>query len=140
MRKNFDVALKRCKRRRHSFGAQILRVLLFPIWIVVLIKNEISESIYRNMEWSDSRAIRILDKVLPHEVEICDDELCYCTEWHNPWAIGHHLHFGDKIYARKFNYEILEYLKTKYQIDGYEKRLELPSDFEHWIVFSKIKY
>lgn len=137
MRKNFDAALKKLKRKRHSYSAQILRVLLFPIWVIVLIKNEIYESIYRSTQWSDSRTTRILDKVLPYEVEICDDELCYCTEWRNPWSTGNRLHFSDKIYGRKFNYEILRYLETMYQIDGYKKRLESPSGFERWIVFSR---
>lgn len=139
MRKNFDAALKKCKRKRNGCGIKILRVLLFPIWVVVLIKNEIFESIYRNTEWSDFRTTCILDKVLPHTVEICGDELCYCTEWSNPWSTGNRLHFGDKIYGRKFNYKILKYLETTYQIDGYKKRLESPSAFEHWIVFSRIK-
>lgn len=139
MRKNFDAALKKRKRKRHSYGTQILRILLFPIWGIILIKNEIFESIYRNTEWSDSRTTHILDRVLPHTVEICDNELCYCTEWSNPWATGNRLHFGDRVYGRKFNYEILKYLETMYQIDGYKKRLESPSGFEHWIVFSRIK-
>lgn len=144
MRDNFNIALKRSKREQHSFvkwwhrnSYKIFRIILFPIWFIVLIRNEVHESIYKNMEWSDSRTVRILDKILPYKVEICDDELCYCAEWSNPWATGRHLHFSDKIYGRKFNYEILEYLKSKYQIDGYEKRLESPSVFEHWIVFKK---
>lgn len=139
MRKNFDAVLKKRKRKWRSYGTQILRILLFPIWVIILIKNEIFESIYRNTKWSDSRTNRILDRVLPHTVEICDNELCYCAEWSNPWATGNRLHFGDRVYGRKFNYEILKYLETMYQIDGYKKRLESPSGFEHWIVFSRIK-
>lgn len=146
MERSFDSILKKRNRKHIKFVKwwhrnchKIFRCVLFPIWIVVLIKNEISENIYRNMEWQESRTIRILDKILPYEVEICDDELCYCIEWSNPWATNRYLHFGDRIYGSKYNYKILEYLKSEYQIDGYEKYFESPSDFEHWIVFIEIQ-
>ena len=114
------------------------RIIFFPIWIVVLVKNEVSESRYRNIQWSESRADRIIAKTVPPKLEVCDDELCYCLEWREPWANSARLHFGDKIFGCKFNHEIAEYFKESYQVDGYKKRLESPSPFEHWVIFSKI--
>lgn len=117
---------------------KVFRVIFFPIWIVVLVKNEASENWYRSVQWSESRAGRIIEKTVPPKLEVCDDELCYCLEWREPWANSARLHLGDKIFGRKFSHEIAEYFKESYQVDGYKKRLESPSPFEHWVIFSKI--
>ena len=81
---------------------KVFRIIFFPIWIVVLVKNEVSESRYRNIQWSESRADRIIAKTVPPKLEVCDDELCYCLEWREPWANSARLHFGDKIFVANF--------------------------------------
>jgi len=144
MKDKFDALLERkttessAKKWWRTNRYKVLRIILFPIWIVVLAKNEVDESLYRNAQWSESRADRIIGKIVPQKLEVCDNELCYCLEWSEPWTNSACLHFGDKIFGRKFSHEIAKYLKENYQVDGYKKRLESPSPFEHWVIFSKI--
>lgn len=143
MKDKFDALLERktteshMKRWWNTNRYKVCRVIFFPIWIVVLVKDEVCESRYRNIQWSESRADRIIAKTVPQKLEVCDDELCYCLEWQEPWENSSRLHFGDKIFGRKFSHEIAKYLKEDYQVDGYQKRLESPSPFEHWVVFQK---
>ena len=103
MKDKFDALLERkttessAKKWWRTNRYKVLRIILFPIWIVVLAKNEVDESLYRNAQWSESRADRIIGKIVPQKLEVCDNELCYCLEWSEPWTNSACLHFGDKI-------------------------------------------
>lgn len=63
------------KRWWNTNRYKVCRVIFFPIWIVVLVKDEVCESRYRNIQWSESRADRIIAKTVPQKLEVCDDEL-----------------------------------------------------------------
>ena len=89
-------------------------------------------------QWSESKADHIINKTVPEKLEVCDGELCYCLEWTEPWTHSIRLHFGDKIFGRKFSHEIKKYFEEDFQVDGYKKRLDSPSLFEHWVIFSKL--
>ena len=140
MKNEFDAVLgnKTGFLFKRQWKLWILRIVLFPIWIVVLIKNEVQDSWYRNTQWSESKADHIINKTVPEKLEVCDDELCYCLEWTEPWTHSIRLHFGDKIFGRKFSHEIKKYFEEDFQVDGYKKRLDSPSLFEHWVIFSKL--
>lgn len=108
-----------------------------PFIPFVLLYDKISDYLYARRVWSEEKAIKVLDHVLPHVLEWVeeDDAYYYCMDWgySNLWRTAP---LTMRKWARKFGFNLHQFIKTNYQKDGYEKTIE-GDRYETWVKFKK---
>ena len=115
----------------------------FRFWIVaplIMILHAIDvykNKRYTSLEWNVERVEKILNYAFP---EICDidrdnGDLSFCYGW--TLAIGRKAKFKDKEFCGKFDYEIRNYIRDGYQIQGYQKHIEERNYDDTYVVFTK---
>lgn len=108
-----------------------------PLIPFVILYDKISDYLYARRVWDEEKAIKVLDRVLPHVLEWVeeDEAYYYCMDWgySNLWRIAP---LTMRKWARKFSYNLHQFIKNGYQKDGYEKTIE-GDRYETWIKFKK---
>ena len=137
IRKESERREKRRRRKKPSYkGHNFRNWLVYPLGVISVELSLAKERKYLAAAWSDEKAIEIINKYL---VDICDfeedtQELSFSTEWHRPWE--RHSSKKDKLWCSKFNYELTQYLKEKYECEGFKKTID--GYYDDWIVFTKL--
>ena len=132
--------LKREKQRRRKTprykGYSFRNWLVYPLGVISVELDLARARKYQALEWSEEKALEIIEKYF---VKICDyeeetKELSFSTEWNRPWE--HHADRKDKLWCRKFNYELTQYIKNVYEPEGFKKSFgDIYED--EWIIFTK---
>ena len=126
-------------------GYKVLRVILFPIWWYIVIKEKLSDYRYDHTEWDEKRTNEILNYYVPNFSEWDEKEktlfffdngygwnLCYAKKY---------LKRKDFYYWDKFaSLKIRDYLIEKFELEGFEKQI-IDSGCSSWteIVFKQRK-
>ena len=140
LRKEQKEKERREKRRRHRTpvykGQPLRNWLVYPLGVISVEMQLAEERKYNALEFTEQKAIEVINKYL---VKICEydketGELSFCMGWHRPWE--YHADRKDKLWCRKFNYELTYYLRDTYECEGFKKSIE--DDMSEWITFTKI--
>lgn len=143
---SFDTKLKRRtkKNERNKTPLFLRRIHIEPSYDIIWWALPIA-AIYiliskarNNVKWSDKKATRILNKILPKHLDYNKekDVYYYCMDW---LALG--LRTGAPIYYKNWIYHYSErlqkFIKDKYEPKGYEKRVDVNKYGDIYIEFKK---
>ena len=143
---SFDTRLKRKtkKNEKNKTPLFLRRIHIEPsydiIWWalpVAAIYIPISKA-RNNVKWSDKKATRVLNKILPKHLDYDKekDVYYYCMDW---LALG--LRTGAPIYYKNwiyhYNERLQKFIKDKYEPKGYEKRVDINKYGDIYIEFKK---
>ena len=108
-----------------------------PLIPFVLLYDKISDYLYARRVWSEEKATKVLNYVLPHVLEWVeeDEAYYYCMDWGYS-RLWRKAPLTMRKWARKFSYNLHQFIKNGYQKDGYEKTIE-GDRYETWIKFKK---
>ena len=137
----------RVKKWWNNNGYIVLRVLLFPFWIVCIIDNKIQKKIWNNINFSTERTLKILEYYIPRRAEWCEDDNVlyffdngYGWEW---YYAKKYVKLKDKKYWKRYNGFcgglIKECLVHDFELEGFEKRILQNCDGRIEIKFKKIE-
>ena len=116
---------------KYEFGFWLL-----PLAIFVIPFDKIKDAIYDSIKWSEQKATKTLDKILPKILkwdEEANNYYCYVrkdfwqwvTECRNPWI-------------KKFKYRLRDFLISDYENENYIKTVEDDDDW-YYITFTEKK-
>lgn len=110
-------------------GYKVLRVVLFPIWIGIVLKDKIEGYLNSKCGWSDERANEILSYYIPRKAKWdAEDKSFYFADNGMGWGMREnrkYLKFRDRRWwdcNRGFwGGDIRAYLIEKFEMEGFEK-------------------
>lgn len=110
---------------------------LLPIVLPIILIEELKNWNYKRMNWNETKATKILDHVLPKLVEYIeqDNAYYYNMDWGN-YNLWHSAPLVYRNWARKFSYELKQYIKNEYEHESYIKTIE-DDGWDVWIKFEK---
>lgn len=139
--KSFDYAKEKNKRHkkwwRITYKEYDIHLIALPIAPFVIIYDKLHQRRCNRLSWDSAKACKVLDHFLPYVLEYAaiDNAYYYCVNWRCMGSkLVKYAPLGLKMWAKKFSYETLRYLKTDYQKAGFVK--VYPVDDE-WIRFTK---
>ena len=108
-------------------GYKVMRVIFFPIWICMIIKEKINKKLNHLNSWSEERANEILNYYIPRYSSWCEEEQLF-SFFDNGygWSINlakRHLKFKDRRFWKVNHYKIRTYLIDKFELEGFTKEL-----------------
>ena len=119
-------------------GYKIMRIILFPLWLIIKLLDKIEEwSISRN-KWSEERANEILSYYIPRKAKWHEDDKCfYFADNGMGWGMSCNKKFI-KLRDRKWwNYnrglwggKIRTYLIEQFEMEGFKK--EVGDTYDQW--------
>lgn len=124
---------QKCSPRRFSIaGYNYLRWYEIPFVPFMLL----SDWRYNRMEWSDEKATKVLDAILPNELEWVpeDNAFYYCMDW-DAYGLINKAPFYYKKWVRKFCYKLHQFIAEEYQNADYNKTVI--DDCEQWVKFEE---
>lgn len=144
---SFDARLRRRtkKNERNKTPLFLRRIHIEPNYDIIWWALPIAaiyipiEKIRNNVKWSDKKAIRVLNKILPRHLHYDKekDVYYYCMDW---LALG--LRTGAPIYYKNWIYHyhtrLQEFIKDGYEPKGYEKRIDVNEYGDIYIEFKKV--
>ena len=125
---------------------KILRVIFFPIWGCVWIKDKINNKINAQIVWSEERVNEILSYYVPRKCSWNEeDQELYFFDNGYGWSINiakKYLKFKDRLFWNKYRDwtggKIREYLLNTFELEGFTKELGCCEDGWTEIYFKKI--
>ena len=110
-------------------GYKVMRVILFPIWIGIVLKDKIEGYLNSKCRWSDERANEILSYYVPRKAEWDAEDKCfYFADNGMGWGMRKnrkYIKFRDRRWwdcNRGFSGgDIRAYLIEKFEMEGFEK-------------------
>lgn len=114
-------------------GYKILRVVLFPIWIVAVLKDKISEYLLDREVWSDERATEILNYYIPRCADWdADNKEFYFFDNGRGWHDKKYLKLKDRLFweanCSPWGGDVRSFLIDKFELEGFTKELGNCSD------------
>ena len=119
-------------------GYKVWRVVLFPLWALVLLKDKITAHLNSRQEWDEERANEILNYYIPRRADWDDKEQCfYFFDNGMGWGIA----YAKKFLKRKdrrfwqvncgwWGGKMREYLIERFQLEGFTK--EVRDTWDDW--------
>ena len=111
----------------HKNNYKVMRIILFPIWIYVEISDRIKDWSYERIVWDEKRADEILTYYIPRVSDWLPDEKSF---WFYDNGSGWNIVFSkkylkikDRLFWRKFHWNIEEYFNNKFELEGFEKEV-----------------
>ena len=125
---------------------KILRVIFFPIWGCVWIKDKINNKINAQIVWNEERVNEILSYYVPRKCSWNEeDQELYFFDNGYSWSINiakKYLKFKDHLFWNKYRGwiggKIREYLLNTFELEGFTKELGCCEDGWTEIYFKKI--
>ena len=110
-------------------GYKIMRVILFPVWWGICIKDKVDAWAYNRNEWSEERANEILSYYVPRKAEWDAEDKCfYFVDNGMGWGMKSHqkkIKLRDRHWWKKFTSgwggPVRAYLISKFELEGFEK-------------------
>ena len=119
-------------------GYKVMRIILFPLWLIIKLLDKIEKwSISRN-KWSEERANEILSYYIPRKAKWHEDDKCfYFADNGMGWGMAYNKKFI-KLRDRKWwNYncgfwggKIRTYLIEQFEMEGFKK--EVGDTYDQW--------
>ena len=112
-------------------GYKIMRVVFFPIWIGIKVKEKITSHLNSREEWSEERAKEILNYYIPRKSEWNEESKCfYFFDNGYGWSMCYakkHLKRKDRrfwnVHKGWDGGKIRSYLIDKFELEGFEKKV-----------------
>jgi hypothetical protein len=142
----FEKTYRKAQQRRtnktkchHWKGYSFKYYIVFPLVLVNYAWRSLNDFYTSKITWDPNRAKRVLDDTLPYILDEEDGELVYSMTWSSfnfrRWA-----KLKDKRFCGIYVYNIREYLKEEYEIEGYTKALvDDDVNYSCWVIFQKKK-
>lgn len=138
--KDFSYAKNRNNKRKWyvvPVGKYEVFFWALPILPFVLAFDHFNDWNYKRMNWTPERATKILDHILPKVIEWVEEDNAYyyCMNWgrYNLW---HCAPTFDRKWARKFQYDLQNFIRDGYEKEGFTKSIE--KDWEDvWVKFAE---
>jgi hypothetical protein len=115
--------------KEYSFRYRIL----FPLALIDYAWKCLNKFYDSKFTWNTGRAKRVLDRALPH-VASWDEEKLWYNMYLGSFNFKKWAKLKDKRFCGIYVYNIREYLKDGYEIEGYTKTIV---EDGHWVVFQK---
>lgn len=122
---------KEAKARRwwRKNGYKVMRVVFFPIWIGIKVKEKIRIHLNSKLEWSEERANEILNYYIPRKAKwSVEDKTFYFADNGMGWGMGYNqkkIKLRDRrwwrMYTSAWGGEVRTYLIKKFELEGFEK-------------------
>ena len=127
-------------------GYKIMRVIFFPIWIGIVVKDKIDEYLTSRQKWSDERAKEILNYYIPRKADWCEeDKTFYFYDNGMGWSnlAKKYLKLKDRRWWNNYNGfwggEIRLYLIEEFELEGFTKEVIRRDEAETEITFTLIE-
>ena len=136
---NFDKAKSKSKKRWWviRIGNYDFYLWGLPFVPFVLLKDEFDEWRYFRLEWSNDRATKVLNKLLPKMLEWNEEDKAYyfCMDWD---YFNYHLYvpLRHRKWVRKFSSRLREFVRDGYEHPLYVKEIE-NDGYDEWVKFSE---
>lgn len=91
---------------------------------------------YHRMQWSDEKATKVLDAILPKELEWIEEDnaFYYSMDW-DPYGIGSKAPRRYKKWANKFSWKLRDFIRNGYENSDYIK--SYIDDDGGWVKFEE---
>lgn len=128
-------------------GYKVMRVILFPIWWGICIKDKVNIYLNAKEEWSEERADEILNYYIPRKAEWDDeDKEFYFADNGTGWGMKCHqkkIKRKDrrwwKIHTNGWGGKVRNYLLYKFELEGFTKEVGDTEDFWTEVTFRMIE-
>ena len=154
MNKEVEKAMNKKERKINAIrkwwsknGYKVMRVIFFPLWWGICIKDKVNYYLNKREEWSEERADEILNYYIPRKAEWDAEEKCfYFADNGMGWEMKcHHKKIKRRdrrwwrIHAYCWGGKVRTYLIDKFELEGFTK--ELGDNYDGWteIIFRMIE-
>lgn len=139
----FNKAKKKPKKKwwiihTKNYSYHIIALPLIPF---CLLTEKIEKKAYAKRVWSEEKATKVLNKILPKVLEWNEEDQAfwYCMQW-SEYTLYSKAPLRYKKWVRKFRYQLQKFIKTGYENPHYIKSVEEGSyGYETWIKFVEKK-
>ena len=119
-------------------GYKVMRVVLFPLWWGICIKDKVNYYLNNKEEWSEERADEILSYYIPRQAEWdAEDKTFYFADNGMGWGIRYcrkKIKRKDRrwwrIYISGWGGKVRTYLINKFELEGFTK--EVGDTYDSW--------
>ena len=122
--KNFDKAKKRPHRKWYTVRIKTYDVYLWglPLIPFILLSDYIKDRRYRRLKWSEEKATKMLNRILPKILEWVEEDKAFyfCMDWGYS-NYQYYVPLWERAWVRKFASKMREYVQTGYQHPNYIK-------------------
>lgn len=145
-RNNEPSKLEALRNWWETYDYIFFRIILFPIWIIVLVRDKINKYLDSRIQWDEKRVDEILSYYIPRRADWNEeDKSFYFFDNGQGWALWsakRYLKFKDRRFWKKNTYgwggEIRRYLIETFELEGFTKTILDDRDFTE-IVFKMIE-
>lgn len=143
-----ETKINKIRKLWSNNGYKVMRVILFPIWWGIKVKEKIDAYLDSRNTWSEERANEILSYYIPRNAEWnAKNKSFYFYDNGMGWDMKGHqktIKLKDrrwwKKYTRVWGGKVRTYLIEKFELEGFEKTVENTYDFcETEITFKMIE-
>lgn len=119
-------------------GYKVMRVILFPVWFAICIKERVEKYLNNKQKWNEKKADEILNYYIPRYSKWDKEEKeFYFFDNGYGWNIGlakRYLKRKDYRFWRVNDYRIRNYLIESFKLEGFTK--EILSTTDGWTEIS----
>ena len=153
MRKNFDEAKRKATKEnkpKKQWGQVTVNLygvvhemhfLLVPLAIAISTYDHLNNKYYTSLAWDETKATKLLDKRLGKILEYVpeDDAYYFCMGWSSSYLMDK-APFGMRTWARKYYFEVKNFIKDGYTNPHYTKTVEKDEYHDEWVKFEPVRY
>lgn len=139
-----ETTIKKIKKWWNKNGYKILRVILFPVWGCVVVKEKYNQWIVKKNKWNEERAKEILDYYVPRSSEWNEETKSFYLfdngyGWGSKYNIKKYINRKDrnfwKVNCGTFGSNMRKFLIDKYELEWFNKKTLDCSDGYTEIIF-----
>ena len=142
-----ETVIDRFSKWWNKHGYKVMRVIFFPIWGCMCIKEKIELHLNSQLKWSEEKANEILSYYIPRKAKWDAEDKCfYFADNGMGWGMKYYqkkIKIKDRRwwrrYTRGWGGEVRTYLLEKFELDGFTK--EVGDTYDSWteITFKMIE-
>lgn len=125
MKKTFDKAKKNSqpKKKWWLVGKKKYFIWMLPVVPFYSFYIYLCNRRWKNLEWNEKRAVKVLNKLLPKILDWVEEEktFYYDYSWDWDYTTKHKAPLGHKQWTLKFSYELKKFFLDEYQNPAYTK-------------------
>lgn len=124
-----ETIINRFNKWWNKNGYKVMRVILFPIWWGIKVKEKIEVHLNSKLKWSEERANEILNYYIPRIAKWnAENKTFYFVDNGMGWGMKCHqkkIKLKDRRWWRRYTCgwggEVRTYLIEKFELEGFEK-------------------
>lgn len=137
--KKFDSAKNRSNKKWYELKTKNYSFYIWAIPVVPVVFgiDKLKRIRYKRLVWSDEKATKLLNKILPKVVEWVEEDKAYyyCMEW-SSWGLSQKASLFNRKWVKKFSNQLHNFIEEGYENPNYNKVVEKDS-FETWVKFTE---